>query len=136
MKTMNIFTSVTNISAKDCIIDKKLDRIIFLVSRGTVGTAIGRQGLHIKKLKTLLAKEIEIVEDDENPERFIKNTLVPAIVEKVVIVRRKNKHDLAFVTIKRGQRGLAIGKDGRNIERSRLLAKRHLDIENVIISNQ
>jgi N utilization substance protein A len=136
MKTMNVFTSVTKISPKDCIIDKKLDRIIFLVSRGTAGTAIGRQGIHIKKLKTVLAKDIEIVEDDTDPERFIKNTLVPAIVEKVVIVRRKDKHDLAFVTIKRGQRGLAIGKDGRNIERARLLAKRHFDIENVIISNQ
>lgn len=136
MKTINVFISVTKISPKDCIIDKKLDRIIFLVGRGAVGPAIGRQGLHIKKLKSILAKDIEIVEDDEKPERFIKNSLVPAIVEKVVVVRRKDKHDLAFVTIKRGQRGLAIGKEGRNIERARLLAKRHFDIENIIISDQ
>ena len=136
MKTMNIFSNVTKISAKDCVIDKKLDRIIFVVRRGAVGTAIGRSGLNIKKLKSMLAKDIEIVEDDEDPERFIKNALVPASVEKVVVVRRKNKPNLAFVTIKQGQRGLAIGKDGRNIERARLLAKRHFDIENVIISNQ
>lgn len=136
MKTMNIFTNVTKMSPKDCVIDKKLDRIIFVVRRGTVGSCIGRNGLNVKRLKTMLAKDIEIVEDDENPERFIKNALVPASVEKVAVVRRKNKPDLAFVTIKRGQRGLAIGKDGRNIERARILAKRHFDIENVIISNQ
>ncbi len=136
MKTMNVFTNVTKISAKDCVIDKKLDRVIFVVRRGAVGTAIGRSGLNIKKLKSMLAKDIEIVEDDDDPERFIKNALVPACVEKVVVVRRKDKPNLAFVTIKQGQRGLAIGKDGRNIERARLLAKRHFDIENVIISNQ
>jgi N utilization substance protein A len=136
MKTMSIFSNVTKINPKDCIIDKKLDRIIFVVRRGTVGTCIGRNGLNVKRLKTLLAKDIEIVENDESPEQFIKNALVPASVEKVAVVRRKNKPDLAFVTIKRGQRGLAIGKDGRNIERARILAKRHFDIENVIISNQ
>ena len=136
MKTMNIFINVTKISPKDCIIDKKLDRIIFLVNRGSVGTAIGKRGMNVKKLKDTLAKDIEIVEDDEKPEEFIKNALIPASVEKVVVVRRKDKPDLAFVTIKRGQRGLAIGKDGRNIERARILAKRHFDIENVIISNQ
>jgi len=136
METMTIFSNVTKINPKDCIIDKKLERIIFVVRRGTVGTAIGRNGLNVKKLKSMLAKDIEIVEDDENPERFIKNALVPAAVEKVVVVRRRDKADLAFVTIKRGQRGLAIGKDGRNIERARVLAKRHFDIENVIISDQ
>lgn len=136
MKTMNIFVRVTKISPKDCIIDKKLDRIIFVVNQGSVGTAIGRRGSNVKKLKRTLSKDIEIVEDDEKPENFIKNALVPASVEKVTVVRRKNKDDLAFVTIKRGQRGLAIGKNGRNIERARLLAKRHFDIENVIISDK
>jgi len=133
---MNIFVNITKVSPKDCIIDRKMDRIIFVVKRGTIGTAIGRQGINVKKLKSALAKDIEIIEDDERPEVFIKNALVPASVEKVVVVRRKNKPDLAFVTIKQGQRGLAIGKDGRNIERARLLAKRHFDIENVILSDQ
>lgn len=135
MKTMNLFVNVTKISPKDCIIDKRLERVIFLVSRGSVGTAIGRSGLNIKKLKEALGKDVEIVEDDENPERFIKNALIPAAIEKVTVVKRKEKSTLAFVTVKRGQRGLAIGKDGRNIERARVLARRHFDIENVIISD-
>jgi N utilization substance protein A len=136
MKTMNVFENITRISPKDCIIDKKLDRIIFLVSRGSVGNAIGRGGIHIKKLKTSLGRDIEIIEDDEQPERFIKNALSPATIEKVVVVKRKNKPDLAFVTVKRGERGLAIGKEGRNIERARVLARRHFNIDNVIINNQ
>ncbi|MHA1188782.1 MAG: KH domain-containing protein [Candidatus Heimdallarchaeota archaeon] len=92
------------------------------------------------------------MEDDEQPERFIKNALTPATIEKVVVVKRKNKPDLAFVTVRRGERGLAIGKEGRNIERARMLARRHFNgrnierarmlarrhfnIENVIINNQ
>ena len=135
MKTMDIFSSITRISPKDCIIDKRLDRVIFLVKQGYVGPAIGRQGVHIKKLKNVLGKDVEIVEDDEQPERFIQNALVPASIEKVAVVKRKDKPTIAFVTVKRGQRGLAIGKDGRNIERARVLAKRHFDIENVILSD-
>lgn len=135
MKTMNIFVNVTKISPKDCIIDKRLERVIFVVSKGFVGTAIGRQGTNIKKLKSVLARDIEIVEDDENPEIFIKNALVPAKIEKVAVVNRKNKSTLAFVTVKKGYRGLAIGKDGRNIERARILARRHFNIENVIITD-
>ncbi len=135
MKTMDIFSSITRISPKDCIIDKKLDRIIFLVKRGYVGNAIGRNGIHIKKLKNVFGKDIEIVEDDDQPERFIQNALVPASIEKVAVVRRKDKPTLAFVTVKRDQRGLAIGKEGRNIERAKVLAKRHFDIENIILSD-
>ena len=136
MKTMNVFENITKVSPKDCIIDKKLDRIIFLVRRGSVGSAIGKSGIHVKRLKTSLGRDIEIIEDDEQPERFIKNALTPATIEKVVVVKRKNKPDLAFVTVRRGERGLAIGKEGRNIERARVLARRHFNIENVIINNQ
>ena len=136
MKTMNVFENITKVSPKDCIIDKKLGRIIFLVRRGSVGSAIGKSGIHVKKLKTSLGRDIEIIEDDEQPERFIKNALTPATIEKVVVVKRKNKPDLAFVTVRRGERGLAIGKEGRNIERARMLARRHFNIENVIINNQ
>lgn len=134
MKTMRIFESVTKVSPLDCIIDKKLDRIIFLVKRGTVGMAIGRNGTHIKKLKSIFGKDVDIVENDEEPERLIKNALGPAKVLKVDVVDRKRKGKIAFVKVSRDERGLAIGKDGRNIERARVIAKRHFDIENVIIA--
>lgn len=135
MITMNIFVNVTKISPKDCIIDKKLERVIFLVARGLVGTVIGKNGVNVKKLKSVLGKDVEIVEDDENPEKFIKNALTPAKVDKVSVVQRKNKPTLAFVTVKRTERGLAIGKDGRNIERARVLARRHFEIDNIIITD-
>ncbi|MBD3190950.1 MAG: NusA-like transcription termination signal-binding factor [Candidatus Heimdallarchaeota archaeon] len=134
MKTMRIFEGVTKVSPLDCIIDKKLDRIIFLVKRGTVGMAIGRNGTNIKKLKSIFGKDVDIVENDEEPERLIKNALGPAKVLKVDVVDRKRKGKIAFVKVSRDERGLAIGKDGRNIERARVIAKRHFDIENVIIA--
>jgi N utilization substance protein A len=136
MSTISVFTGITKVTPKDCVIDKKLDRIIFVVKRGMVGSAIGRNGSNIKKLKSVLGKDIEIVEDNEDPKKFIKNALSPATVTKVTIVRRKTKPTIAFASVQRGERGLAIGKDGKNIERARILAKRHFDIENVIISDK
>ena len=41
--------------------------------------------MNIKRLKTTLGRDIEIIENDEQPERFIKNALTPATIEKVIV---------------------------------------------------
>jgi N utilization substance protein A len=136
MKTMRLFEGVTKISPKDCVIDKDFDRVIFIVRKGTIGRAVGRNGSNIKKLKQKLGKDVDLVENDESPERFIKNSLMPAKIQDVSIVKKRDGDKLAFAEVNRKDKGLAIGKDGRNIHRARLLAKRYFDIENVILSDR
>ena len=46
---MSMFQSVTGATAKDCIIDDKMDRVIFVINPGEMGLAIGKNGVVIKK---------------------------------------------------------------------------------------
>ena len=44
MKLIALFGDITGAEVKDCVIDQEGDRIIFVVSAGHLGLAIGRRG--------------------------------------------------------------------------------------------
>ena len=55
MRHIALFENITGATAKDCIVDEELNRIIFVVKEGDVGAAIGRGGknMHLLETKTL-----------------------------------------------------------------------------------
>ena len=134
MRYIVLFESVTNAVANDCVIDEKRDRVIIVVKPGTAGLAIGRHGSRIKILKDLIKKDVDIVEYAEDPVDFIKNSFTPARIKEVRITERLDKKKIAVVTVEERDRGVAIGKDGRTAERTRFLAKRYFQIDNVILT--
>ena len=77
---------------------------------------------------------VGLVEIAETAEEFVKKALAPARVEQVKLVHHKNGNTIATVTVKQADRGIAIGREGRNIARARILAKRHFDVTNVTIA--
>ena len=50
LRLMSLFQSVTSATARDCIVDEKMDRVIFVVNKGQMGLAIGKGGSTIKQL--------------------------------------------------------------------------------------
>jgi N utilization substance protein A len=52
----------------------------------------------------------------------------------VKIIEHRDGSMVASVTVKTEDRGIAIGKDGRNVARARILARRHFDLDNVVIA--
>lgn len=132
IRFISLFESITGAVAQDCIIDE--DRIIFIVKAGNIGLAIGKKGINIKRVRDFLQKPIEIVEFAQAPEDFIKNTLAPARIKLISITERRDGKKIAMVTVNEKDRGIAIGKNGKNVARARLLARRHYNIEDVIIS--
>lgn len=50
------------------------------------------------------------------------------------ITEKKEGHRIAVVTVEPKDRGLAIGKNGKNVARARLLAVRHFGINDVVIT--
>jgi len=133
MRYIALFESLTGATTKDCVYDPQMNRLIFLVKPGQVGLAVGRNGIKVKRLRQLLGKNIEVVEYAETPEELIKNSLFPAKVRAVKITKTSDGRKIAIVTVDPAYKGLAIGKDGRNISRARILVKRYFDIDNVII---
>ncbi len=134
MRYIALFESVSGASVKDCIIDEGQERAIFIVNQGQVGVAIGRGGRNIHTLERMTGKKHEIIEYSEDPIQFIKNALKPAAVREVRITERIDGKKSAVVTVNPKDKGVAIGKNGKNAERLRFLAKRYFDIQNVSIT--
>jgi N utilization substance protein A len=134
MRYIALFESISGASVKDCIIDEEQERAIFIVSQGQVGVAIGRGGRNIHTLEKMTGKKHEIIEYSEDPVQFIKNALKPAAVREVRITERTDGKTIAVVTVNPKDKGVAIGKNGKNAERLRFLAKRYFQIQNVSIT--
>jgi len=134
MSYIALFENITSATARDCIVDDELNRIIFVVKEGDLGVAIGRNGKNIRLLERMTGKKHEIIEYAEQPNQFIKNALKPARVNEVRITERPDGKSIAVVSVNPRDKGVAIGKNGRNAERIRFLAKRYFQIQNVSIT--
>jgi N utilization substance protein A len=125
---------LTGALAIDCIWEKEENRVIFIVRRNDTGKVIGRGGTTIQKLREHFKKNIEVVEYSDKLEQFVSNTLAPAKTKKVEIIEKSGKKIVVITVIPR-EKGRAIGKNGKNIHRSRFLLKRHFGVTNVIIQS-
>ncbi len=125
-----LFESVTGAGIKDCIVED--DRIIYVVKTGEMGAAIGKNGDHINRVKKSVDKHVELVEYSDDPEKFINNVIGSASVKSVDLVLKQDKR-LAYVEVSDNDKGLAIGREGKNIEKVKMLMQRHHDIDDVII---
>jgi transcription termination/antitermination protein NusA len=134
MRFIALFENITSANVKDCIIDEEQGRVLFVVSEGQIGVAIGRGGRNIHTLERMTGKKHEIIEYSEDPAQFIKNALKPATVREVRITEKTDGKSIAVVTVNPQDKGVAIGKNGRNAERLRFLAKRYFNIQNVSIT--
>jgi N utilization substance protein A len=134
MRYISLFENITGANVKDCVVDEEQSRVIFIVKEGEIGMAIGKGGRNIHVLERMTGKKHEIIEYSEEPVQFIKNALKPAFVREVRITERPNGKTIAVVAVNPRDKGVAIGKNGRNAERLRFLAKRYFQIQNVSIT--
>ena len=135
MRLMSLFQNVTGATARDCVEDEKQDRIIFVVNRGRMGLAIGKGGSHIKTLQKLIKKNIELVEFNDDPAVFLKNLLNNKLVSEVKLNKRADGSQQAIVVVDPRKKGVVVGREGRNAEKARLLARRYFDITSVLINS-
>jgi N utilization substance protein A len=130
---MSLFQSITSATARDCIVDDRMDRVIFVVNKGQMGLAIGKGGSTIKQLQNMVAKKIELVEFSDDPAEFIRNMLNADMINDVRISERGDGTKQAVVIVDPRKKGAVVGREGRNAEKARLLAKRYFQISNVLI---
>jgi N utilization substance protein A len=135
MRMMSLFQNVTGATARDCVEDEKQDRVIFVVNTGKMGLAIGKGGTHIKSLQNIVKKNVELVEFDEDPAKFLTNLLNSKLVSEVKINKRADGSKQAIVMVDPRKKGIVVGREGRNAEKARLLAKRYFDITSVLINS-
>jgi N utilization substance protein A len=135
MRLISLFQNVTGASARDCVEDEKQNRVIFVVNEGKMGLAIGKGGSHIKNLQNIVKKNVELVEYSDDPINFLKNMLNPKLVSDVKLNKRLDGSTQAIVTVDPKKKGIVVGREGRNAEKARLLAKRYFEITSVLINS-
>lgn len=133
LRLISLFTSVTSATARDCIVDDKMDRVIFVVNKGQMGLAIGKGGVTIKQLQQVVGRKVELVEASDSAEEFIRNMLGADMVSDVRITERMDGSKQATVTVDARKKGAVVGREGRNAEKARLMAKRYFHITSVLI---
>ena len=122
-----LFGDETEADAVDCLVYD--DRIVVLVAAGEMGQAIGPDGQHVKRVERKIGRTVELVEDADTPEAFVASALAPAAVRHVTLSEQDDL--VAYVEVAEDDRGVAIGREGRNIETARTLAKRHYDVDDI-----
>jgi N utilization substance protein A len=134
MRLISQFERLTGAGSRDCVIDERNNRIIFVINPGEMGLAIGKSGSSIKKAMEVMGKRIEVVEYASNPEQFLKNCFLPA---KVLDVDLEGNDDekVAYITVADEDRGIAIGKEGKNIFKAKKLAQRQYNIADVLLTS-
>jgi transcription termination/antitermination protein NusA len=135
LRLMSLFQSITSVTARDCVVDDKMDRVIFIVNKGQMGLAIGKGGMTIRQLQNVVAKKVELVEYSEDASDFVRNILNPQMVNDVKITQRTDGSKQVVVLVDAKRKGVVVGKEGRNAEKARLLAKRYFQISNVLITS-
>ena len=133
MRYIALFESVTGATAKDCIIDNKQNKLIFITKEKEGGLAVGKYGGKVKILKRMTGRDIDIIEYSDNPLEFIKNAFMPVKVQDVRLTEKLDGRKIVVVRIDEKDKGLAIGRKGERANRIRQLARKYFDIDNVII---
>jgi len=92
-----------------------------------IGSCVGQRGSRVTAvIDELGGEKLDIIEWDDNSERFIASSLSPAKVEAVEIVNIDEKR--AEVSVKSDQQSLAIGKGGQNVRLAAKLTGWKIDI--------
>ncbi|WOF15424.1 NusA-like transcription termination signal-binding factor [Methanoplanus sp. FWC-SCC4] len=118
---------ITKSTALDCVIDDAYDRVIYVIKKGDMGFAIGKNGDNIRKLQRILGKRTEMVEESSEIYEFIGNILKPAKICEICCDEESGR--LNIYVGDRSDLGIAIGKGGCNVEKARILVQRYFGKE-------
>ena len=126
MKFMAMFESLTHISPKDCISGEPL---IFVVNRGDIARAIGKNASNIHRLEGMLKKRVKIIEFNDDVCMFIRNVIAPLKVAEVSLEENK-------ITIKDPDtkvKGMIIGRDSTNLNKTKEIVSRYFEFEDIVV---
>ncbi len=132
LRYLSILEELTGALGIRCIMDEENNKLIFLVKDTDVGKAIGKGGKNVKLLRALLKKNIEIVAYADDIEGMVRNLFPSVKILGVDIVKRGDSKTV-IVKVAEEDKGRAIGREGRNIKRARLVLQKLFGVNSVVI---
>jgi N utilization substance protein A len=127
---IRLFEGLTGARVKDCL--EAEDKIVFVVDPGEVHRAVGPHGAVIDRIKTLLKREVQVVEYSDNKEEFLRNLFYPFSPNKVEFSEKGGGLHVT-VTVDPAFKARAIGTKGKNLKIVRAVLLRHTDVVSVSV---
>lgn len=125
LKFMGLFENITHSKLKDCFFDR--EKLVFIVDKGEMGKALGKNKMNIVKLEKMLKRKIKIVEFDDNRIQFITNYLAP-----LRIIDIKEEGEVVTVTgADTKTKGLIIGIKAQNLRNLEKVISKYFTIEEI-----
>jgi N utilization substance protein A len=133
---LSMFQGMTGATARDCVIDEKANRVIFVVAKGQMGLAIGKEGAAVKKIEKAVRRPVEVVEWADDVEGLVRNALGAKHIRAVRLGQRLDGTKSVEIVVDHRKKGAVLGMGGRNAEKVRLLVRRYFAISNVQITSE
>lgn len=118
------FERLTKVQPRDCIITDEC--VYFLVDSDKIGLAIGKDGIVIKKVGSVLARPVKLFEYSEDAATMLKK-IMPA-ADNIEIANK-----IAKFSLQAKDRPAMLGRGGKNIKIMKEFLNRHFGIEEVKI---
>lgn len=132
MKYFSVFEDVTGVTAKDCFpVD---DTLVFFVEEGKAKSAVGKGGSNVKKLNSMLNKEIKIIEFSDNLKKLVKNALFPLKPKSVKISGRGDKKIVKVQFKSSRERRVLLDNNQKKLNRIKKIINRYYkEVEDIRI---
>lgn len=123
IKIISLFEALTRAEVKDCLLDDR--SAIFVVGQNQISKAIGKRGSNVRLLEQKLKKKVKIVEFNPNVVTFIKNLIMPLIVDEI----KEDDKVVTLISKDSKTRGLLIGRNAKNLRNYESIVKRYFNID-------
>lgn len=131
LKFMSIFSEVTGATPIRCIIEEG-GKLLFLVNKGELGKAVGRNGRNVRVLGELFKRSVEVYEYSDSMEEMVRN-LFPGVRVLEVSVSDRGEEKLVSIRVKEEDKGKAIGRNGKNVKRASMILSKVFGNSRVIV---
>jgi len=119
IRLITLFENITGAAVKDCIIEN--DTVYYIVEKGKIALAIGKNGRTIKNAERIIGKKIKVFEYDKDPVEFVKK-LIPQ--SKEVEIKEVGNSRIVEIKVVKNDRPFVIGRDGKNIKAFKKILER------------
>ena len=128
INNMNVFENITGAKVKDCV--NEGSRLLFIVEEASLGKAIGKQGSNIRRVSSIMKKEIQVVAYSDDATKFVYNLIYPNKIDDI-----KLEEGVLNITTKDNiTKGKIFGRGRENLKRIEEIVKRYFkDVKEIRI---
>ena len=127
MKYIILFENFTKVKVKDAYLRE--EGIWFVIKEGGLFKAVGKSGIKVKKLESMVKKKIKVIEFNDDICKFSVNLMYPVKPKNVEF----NDGNLEIFVEDSKSKGLLIGRERKNLKGLKEVLSRYFEVNNILI---